>query len=356
MKKFLTSLFFLCLLIGTIIVYKYNEEIRANVKDLLNIKPQQYYGVTVDMSQILPESDRYVTNSKGEDLIDLAKDLGINSFRITNIKSISEDDDSTTSSYSHEQWETVLDKMRKKGIHAVILVEGNAKDAKFHDLNLTNYYINFVKEYVVSPNLCSFSNVYAIDIRNEPLLNENNIEKMREASQLVKAACPNVKITIGSWRTDSGKKDDDGEPEYNWHDPREVKKLEDIVDIHSVHIYGFDKEKDDGYPDPYELTTEYLNEVKKYTDKPILIEEFGAANGDSESDQDTTGGIELQKAAYEGVLKATYDYKNRNVVGALSYLFHPRSSSPESWNILKDNGDTILPAAYTFKEYTKIYK
>src|SRR5260221_8625959 len=43
-----------------------------------------FYGVNVDMSQLLPGSQNYVVNSKGEDLIDVAAHLGINMFRITN--------------------------------------------------------------------------------------------------------------------------------------------------------------------------------------------------------------------------------------------------------------------------------
>jgi len=352
MKKIILIIFLLLLVvIPSIVLYIFREETVATTKDVLGIKPTQYYGATVDMSQILPESVHYVTNSKGEDLIDVSKKLGINTLRITNIMSIT--NDNNTPDYSHKQWEEVLGKMRKKGIYAVILVEGNGTDTKFHSqkLQLSDYYINFVTNYIVSPNVCNFSNVLAIDIANEPLLNENNLIKLKEASQLVKSACPTAKITIGSWRTDSGRKLPSGEPEYYWHDPKETRQLNDIVDIHSVHIYGFDKPKDGPYPDPYVLTVGYLKEIRKYTNKPVLIEEFGAGNGDALTDQNTLGSKELQKTAYEGVLKATFDFKNRNVIGAIAYLLHPRSADPESWNITKDNGDTLLPAAYTFKQY-----
>ena len=43
-----------------------------------------FYGENIDMSQILPSSQHYVVNSKGQDLIDIAADLGINFIRITN--------------------------------------------------------------------------------------------------------------------------------------------------------------------------------------------------------------------------------------------------------------------------------
>jgi len=242
--------------------------------------------------------------------------------------------------------------MKKRGIYAVIVVEANNTDANFHKLSLDDYYIGFVKEYLISSGACNFSNVVAVNIKNEPLLDENNLSKLKEASSLVKSNCPNTKITIGSWRTYSGKKDEKGEPEYNWHDPKEVRQIDDIVDIHSVHIYGFDKPKDGPYPDPYKLTIGYLNEIRKYTKKPILIEEFGAGNGSALTDQNTFGSEELQKSVYDGVLKATHDQKNSNVIGALAYLLLPRSEGPEGWSIARDNGNTLLPAAYTFKSYS----
>ncbi len=342
----------LFLFLITIIVF--HEDIVAEYKDIFNIKPLQYYGATVDMSQILPESENYVVNSRGEDLIDISAKLGINVFRITNIISITKDKE--TPSFTKDQWNQVLTKMRRKGLYAVILIEANNINPYFHKVELTDKYVNFVKNYIGPTKVCNFHNVLAIDIRNEPLLNENNLDKLKQASELVKASCPNTYITIGSWRTESGKKDASGEPEYNWHDPKGVIKLSGIVDLYSVHIYGFDKLDGGDYPDPYQLTSNYLKEIKKYTgNKPILIEEFGAGNGDSITDQKTLGSIELQGRAYEGVLKAAYDYKNKGVIGAIAYLLYPRSENPESWNILKNNGDEILPAAYKFKLFSNNY-
>jgi hypothetical protein len=326
----------------------FREEIAADIKDLFHIRPTQYYGVTVDMSQILPDSDRYVVNSQGEDLIDIASKLGINTFRLTNIASIN--NNKATSSYSHKQWEQILNKMRKKGIYAVILIEGNAQDAKFHELKLSDYYTGFVEEYIVHNKACGFSNVLAVDIRNEPLIDEQNVIRLRQASNMVKKACPQAKITIGSWRTDSGKKNERGEIEYNWHDPKVVKQLNDMVDIHSVHIYGFDKENNGLYPDPYTLTSKYLKEIRKYTSKPILIEEFGAGNGTVITDQKTIGNKELQKRAYAGVLRAVKDMQEDNVIGAIAYLWLSRSDQPDGWSIAEDNANTLFPAAYTFKE------
>lgn len=321
-------------------------EVVPSIKNTVQIKPQQYYGMTVDMSQILPESVHYIKNSKGQDIIDMASSLGMNTLRITNITSTS--DKGATPSYTKAQWEEVLGKMQKKNIYAVILIEGNSQDVQFHDITLRDYYLNFVKNYVAS-GVCKLPNVLMVDIANEPALNPYNLDKLKKAAEIVKSECSTTKITIGSWRTDSGDRNPDGSIVYNWHDPKEVKQLEDIVDVDSVHIYGFDKPKDGPYPDPYTLTTGYLNEIRKYTDKPIFIEEFGAGNGDELTDQNTLGSQQLQKNAYLGVLKAMHDFRNKGVMGATGYLFLPRTDGADSWSIAKDNGDTLLPATAAFK-------
>jgi hypothetical protein len=314
--------------------------------------PPLLNGATVDMSQILPESHMYVKNRRGEDLIDIGKKLGMNTFRITNITSSKKD--GASPSYTHNQWAMVLNKMQQKGMRAVILVEANAVDTQWHNnaLRLDDYYLTFVRNYIVNSGVCTFPNVLAIDIRNEPVIDAHNLTKLREASQLIKAACPNAKITIGSWRIDNGSRTQNGEIDWGWHDPRVVTQLNDIVDIHSVHIYGFDKMKDGKYPDPYAITTGYLREIRKYTAEPILIEEFGAGNGSGLTDQNTVGSERLQKKAYEGVLKAAYDMRNSTVIGAIAYLFYPRSHQPEAWNIAKDNANTLLPATQAFKKYS----
>lgn len=356
MKKFLFLIsFFAVIAVGVLVSISLLSNNTSEVKILSGLSqfstPQQFYGMTVDMSQILPESQHYVKNSKGQDLIDTASSLGMNTFRITNITSPS---DSLTPSYNHAQWEEVLGKMKSKNMYAVILIEANAGDAKFNRVTLDNYYLNFVKSYVDNANFCSFSNVIAIDIANEPILNANNLSKMEQAAQIVKQSCPSLKITIGSWGTDSGQKDDSGQPIYYWHDPKEMPRLYNIVDIYSVHMYGFDKPLNGPFPDPYTFATNYLNLATKYSNhKPVFIEEFGAGNGDQLTDQNTLGSQTLQKSVYTGLLKAMYDFRNKGVLGATGYLFYPRSDGPDSWSIAKDNANTLLPAAYTFQNFQK---
>lgn len=336
----LKTILFTIVLGTSVILFMFRESISVDIKNILNIKPKQYYGITVDMSQILPESQHYLINNKGQDLIDVAGSLGMNTLRIANITSPT--DQKITPSYTHQQWKEVLDKMKKKGMYAEILVESTSQDTSYFTTEINDSYVDFVKHYVVDPDLCTFSNILAVDIRNEPLLDTNNLTKLKQAANLVKSSCPAMQITIGSWKL--------GE---NWHDPKGAAVLRDIVDLYAVHIYGFDKQKNKEYPDPYTLTTSYLHEIKKYSgNKPILIEEFGAGNGSAITDQHTLGSQSLQKQTYEGVLNASYAWRNRDVIGALAYVFHSRSDQADGWSIATNNGDTLLPAAYTFKEYT----
>lgn len=350
-QKFKLIYIIFSIILFILILYIFHEDIIAEYKEIFNIHPEQYYGVTVDMSQILPESENYVRNSKGEDLIDITAKMGINTLRITNINSISKNIE--TQSFTYEQWGEVLNKMRRKGIYAVILIEANNINPYFHQTELTENYVYFVKNYIESSNVCNYHNIIAIDIRNEPLLDENNLGKLKQASDIVRDACPTAKITIGSWRTENDKINKSGEAEYNWHDPKDAVKIKDIVDIYSVHIYGFDKPVNGHYPDSYQLTSGYINEIKKYIgNKPLLIEEFGAGNGSALTDQNTLGSPQLQKEAYDGVLMTTHDYKYKNVIGALAYLFISRSNKMDGWSLAGNMGDTIMPAAYSFKKFT----
>ena len=241
--------------------------------------------------------------------------------------------------------------MQSKGIDAIILVEANGTNVAYHNPEINESYPAFIKKYIIDANVCNFPNVLAIDLRNEPVINENNLKRLRDASHLVKAACPNTYVTVGSWRTDSGEKYRNGETVYDWHDPQIAPQLYDIVDIYSVHIYSFDIPIGNDFPDPYTKTVNQLMEVRKYAGgKPIIVTEFGSGNGATITDQGTIGNETLQKNVYEGVFKATKDLRTKNILGAISYVFYTRhSEQSDGWNILKNKGDVLLPAAYTFK-------
>src|SRR2546421_1553093 len=111
-----------------------------NINLVLNIFPflsstanstPRFYGENIDMSQILPASQHYVVNSKGEDLIDIAADLGINLIRITNSdRSFNHNADSV---YTRDQWSQVLNKMQSKGIKAIILIETRSNNVDYYN-------------------------------------------------------------------------------------------------------------------------------------------------------------------------------------------------------------------------------
>src|SRR5262249_14159067 len=104
------------------VLYPYiNGYLVLNTFPFLSSGKPTFYGENIDMSQILPTSQHYVVNSKGEDLIDIAANLGINLIRITNAQpSFNNKADSV---YTRDQWNQVLNKMQSKGIKAIILIE-----------------------------------------------------------------------------------------------------------------------------------------------------------------------------------------------------------------------------------------
>lgn len=313
------------------------------------LHPKQFYGVNVDIGQLIPGSSYYITNSKGEDLIDIAHDLGINMFRIDNAYPPNINNQAIPT-YTKAQWDEVFEKMNKEGISAVVLAETSSKKLTYTPDNYDSSYLQFIISYIIDPQVCNNPDVYGIDITNEPTINDHNLQIFQQASKMIKTACPNSKITIGGWRVDTLTKNSQGQEHYIYNDPLDGSKLSSIVDFYSVHVYHFEQPVNGTYPDPYALTQMFLNQVKTYSgNKPILIEEFGAPNGDAISDQAAAGSPQLQANTYAGVFRAVHDMAGDNVIGAVSYLFYPRGSHPESWNILKDNGNYIFPAADFFQ-------
>src|SRR3989442_2979392 len=104
-----------------------------------------FYGENIDMSQILPTSQHYVVNSKGEDLIDIAANLGINLIRITNVqRSFNNNADSI---YTGDQWNQVLSKMHSKGIKALILIETASNNGDYYTPDIRPIYLDLVQKY-----------------------------------------------------------------------------------------------------------------------------------------------------------------------------------------------------------------
>src|SRR5437764_10024557 len=143
-----------------------------------------FYGENIDMSQILPSSQHYVVNSKGEDLIDIAANLGINLIRITNAqRSFNNNADSV---YTGDQWNQVLSKMQSKGIKALILIETHSNNGDDYTPDIRPAYLHLVQKYIES-GVFSNPDVYAVDIKNEPLLTDANVKMLQIAHYMIQA-------------------------------------------------------------------------------------------------------------------------------------------------------------------------
>lgn len=317
------------------------------INPINSVNPAFFYGINADMSQLLPGSQRYVVNSKGEDLVDVAARLGVNIIRITNATSAFDNVQGTV--YSKKQWYQVLDKMQQKGIRALVLIESPV----IHQKNITTDYLPFVQSYTLDSGVLSHPDIYGVDLYNEPVINTNNINVMNTAAQMIKAAYPTTKLTVGWWAVDTLKKDANGNEVLNWNNYSAGKELDSFIDFYSIHMYGFDEATLGIYPDPYVFTQSFISQIENSlsTTKPVLIEEFGAANGEAVSDQDTLGSPQLQANTYAGIYQALLDMKDKQVLGTVAYQFNSRVNGPDAWTILKNNGNSLLPAAYVLQKY-----
>ena len=310
-----------------------------------------FYGDSIDMSQILPTSQHYVVNRKGEDLIDIAADLGINLIRITNGKrSFPNNADSV---YTAEQWNQVLNKMQSKGIKAIILIETDSNNPDYYTPDIRPVYLHLVQEYIDS-GVFANPDVYAVDMKNEPLLTDANVKMLQAAHAMIKAKYPHLKQTIGWWATPKLPKDPYNPNDYNWSDFSGGQKLASIVDFYSIHMYdGLDSNTAGIGLNPDLKTKVFVSQAENglQTKKPILIEEFGEANGDAVSDQDTIGSPQLQANIYQGVYQALKEMHNSQIIGAVAFDFYSRDQYPDAWAIVKNNGDYLFPAAYILQEY-----
>ena len=314
-------------------------------------KTSLFYGVNVEMSQLLPASQNYIVNDDGEDLIDIAFRLGINMFRITNGTLAFSNLEPI---YSKEQWESVLDKMHNKNIQALILIESPT----IYQRNISTEYLDFVQVYAIDSGVLLHPAVFGIDLYNEPVIDNQNVKILRTAAERIRSRYPEMRLTVGWWAVDNGEKDENNETILKWNAYSEGRVFEDFVDFYSLHMYGFDNNENilQKYPDPYVFTRNFITQVKGdlKTQKPLLIEEFGAANGDAVSDQESVGSPELQANTYAGVYQVLNDLKDPQVLGSVSYQFYQRSDTADAWAILKDKGNYLYPAAYVLQKYAKV--
>ncbi|GHO98528.1 hypothetical protein KSF_085760 [Reticulibacter mediterranei] len=309
-----------------------------------------FYGENIDMSQVLPTSQHYVVNSQGQDLIDIAATLGITLVRLTNgARSIDNDEDSL---YTKAQWGQVLGKMQRKGIKAIILIETASHNPEHYTFAMQPVYLQLVRAYIKS-GVFAHPNVYAVDIKNEPLLTDANIALLEQAHHLIQNAYPHLKQTVGWWAGPTPTTDPYDPTTFNWSDGAAGRKLDPIVDFYSLHLYGLTSS-------PFGVTLGATVKTKLFfsqvehglqTKKPLLLEEFGEANGEAVSDQNTIGSPQLQAAIYQGVYQALQDMHNSQIIGALAFDFFSRTQYHDAWAIIKNRGDYRFPAASVLQAY-----
>ena len=313
--------------------------------------PANVYGENLDMSQILPSSTHYIKNSSGQDLIDIAAGLGVNTVRITNaVKSTNNNKDSL---YTKKEWDIVLNKLAQKNIKAVILIETNSNNPDLYTEDIKPAYLNLVKEYINS-KVFSNPDVIGVDIKNEPLLNSANIQMLSKASSLIRTAYPNLPQTVGWWKTDTGQKDSNGNEIYAWDNYSAGYELEPFIDYYSVHMYDLDSTTLGVIGINPDLKTKlflYQVESELRTNKKILIEEFGEPNGSAVSDDNSIGSPELQEQIYAGVFKALKEMKSKQIMGAMAFDMYSRDKHPDAWAITNSNGDYLYPAALILKDF-----
>jgi hypothetical protein len=315
--------------------------------------PKFFYGENMDMSQILPTSQHYVVNSKGQDFIDMAADLGINFVRITNSRRSFDNNEDAL--YTREQWNQVLDKMQSKKIKALILIETASNNPDYYTPDIRSAYLHLVQLYIDS-GVFDHPYVYAVDIKNEPVLTDNNISMLQSAYTMIKEKYPNLKQTIGWWATPKFPTEPYNPKNYDWSNYAAGQKLANIVDFFSIHMYGgLEGDNAGAGLNPNLVTKQFLSQVEKglQTQKPILIEEFGGANGDAVSDSDTIGSPESQANVYQGVYQALKEMQSSQILGAVAFDFSSRTDyqNPDAWAIVKDNGNYLFPAAYILQKY-----
>ncbi|HSW89023.1 MAG TPA: cellulase family glycosylhydrolase [Candidatus Saccharimonadales bacterium] len=313
---------------------------------------RMFYGSNIDMSQLLPSSPYYIKNSKGEDLIDISHKLGITMLRISSVLQAFPNQ-TPDMIYTKEQWDTVLNKMNKYDMKAIIIAETYSTNKKLYTDVISDDFLVQMKKYIIDSNVGSNSAVYAIDMRNEPVLSTHNLAMIDEEKTLIKQKYPNMQVTVGGWKAETETADKNGKPIYRWNDAQDAQLLRSMVDFYSPHIYGFDQASDNSVAHLTAMVKGYLDTIETTANnKPILFSEFGSANGDSVSDQQTVGSKELQANTYYAMYKTLKEYEKANILGSVGYVLYSRNQFPDSWAILKDKGDYLYPAAYVLQKFS----
>src|SRR5205085_2255551 len=234
-----------------------------------------------------------------------------------------------------------------KGIKALIQIEVASNNRDYYTPDIRPVYLHLVQEYIDS-DVFANPDIYAVDIKNEPLLTDANLRMLQTAHNMIKAKYPHLKQTIGFWATPKSPKDPYNPNNYNWSDFSAGQKLANIVDFYSIHMYGLATNNFGVNLGPDLKTKVFVSQVENglQTKKHILIEEFGEANGDAVSDQETIGSPQLQANIYQGVYQALKEMHGSQIIGSVAFDFYSRNQYPDAWAIVKNHGNYLFPAAY----------
>lgn len=323
------------LLLVSLTVYKYAQ------KQEQVVPKNEALGVNVDISAMIPDTPYTITPTGGGNFFDLASKLGINTVRITDIRW-----EMTGVEYSKSDWVQLFAEAHQHHIRIVLLLMDGAQE-----YSVLQQAHTLLGDY----GLAHAPALWLVDLYNEPDVSDpRRMSLLSEEAAYVHQVAPAMPLTIGGWKVKiAGQKH-----KFDWQEPTDIPRFIHLINIVSAHLYQFDQATQRGIS-PQQWTQDYLNSVRQESQhKPILLEEFGAANGLAPTDVPTaTGSQQWQACIYRGVLQEVIAEYDQGVIGALSWIIAPRppipgAISPEKdmtgWAIVLDHGKRILPAAEAF--------
>jgi hypothetical protein len=186
-------------------------------------------------------------------------------------------------------------------------------------------------------NFAGDDRIFAWDLHNEPdhypMWQEGNAAQVldwlgRMADEVHRLA-PHHLVTVGM-----------GQYNHFWQPGPDGRRVIDYSDVISVHIYNA--------PD----AIRQLDEVRRYTNKPILLQEFGWPSGPKCSTQDYNE--VYQEQVYRTILEAAQG----RVVGIFAWTLRDYDAGPTGrWDTREEHyglyrpDDSLKPAALLFQGY-----
>src|SRR5205085_7867699 len=119
--------------------------------------------------------------------------------------------------YTKEEWDTVLNKMQSYGIKAIIVAETATNNPAHCTDQINNSYIDLINKFILDSKVLENPDVYALDLKNETQISENNISYIKKAAELVKQNYPGTKLTVGWWSVETQTLDENGNKIKSWN-------------------------------------------------------------------------------------------------------------------------------------------